>query len=67
MHVPGPQRPVEGIFKRLRGYGHLTEDNIGEALREVRLALLEADANVKVVRTFLERVRELAVGRDVLE
>jgi signal recognition particle subunit SRP54 len=58
---------LNGIFKRLRGYGRLTEDNIGEALREVRLALLEADANVKVVRTFLERVRERAVGRDVLE
>ncbi|HSB69981.1 MAG TPA: signal recognition particle protein [Candidatus Methylomirabilis sp.] len=55
------------IFKRLRGHGRLTEDNIAESLREVRLALLEADVNVKVVRTFLERVRERAVGRDVLE
>jgi signal recognition particle subunit SRP54 len=45
----------------------LSEDNIAEALREVRLALLEADVNVKVVRSFLERVRERAVGRDVLE
>ncbi len=55
------------IFKRLRGYGRLTEDNIVEALREVRLALLEADVNVKILRSFLERVRERAVGRDVLE
>jgi signal recognition particle subunit SRP54 len=55
------------IFKRLRGHGSLTEDNIAESLREVRMALLEADVNVKVVRTFLERVRERAVGRDVLE
>ena len=55
------------IFKRLRGYGSLTEDNIAESLREVRMALLEADVNVKVVRTFLERVRERAVGRDVLD
>jgi signal recognition particle subunit SRP54 len=55
------------IFKRLRGFGRLTEDNIGEALREVRLALLEADVNVKVARSFLERVRERALGRDVLE
>src|SRR5574341_746139 len=54
------------IFKRLRGYGRLNEDNIAESLREVRMALLEADVNVKVVRTFLERVRERAVGRDVL-
>ena len=55
------------IFKRLRGYGRLSEDNIVESLREVRLALLEADVNFKVVRSFLERVRERAVGRDVLE
>src|SRR5574337_424019 len=55
------------IFKRLRGYGRLSEENITESLREVRLALLEADVNFKVVRSFLERVRERAVGRDVLE
>ena len=55
------------IFKRLRGYGRLSEDNVAESLREVRLALLEADVNFKVVRSFLERVRERAVGRDVLE
>ncbi len=58
---------LNDIFKRLRGYGRLTEDNIAESLREVRLALLEADVNVKVARSFLERVRERAVGRDVLE
>ncbi|MFI5341501.1 MAG: signal recognition particle protein [Candidatus Methylomirabilales bacterium] len=55
------------IFKRLRGYGRLSEENIADSLREVRLALLEADVNFKVVRSFLERVRERAVGRDVLE
>ncbi len=55
------------IFKRLRGHGRLTEDNITESLREVRLALLEADVNFKVVRAFLERVRQRAIGRDVLE
>ena len=58
---------LNDVFRRLRGYGRLTEDNIAEALREVRLALLEADVNVKVVRAFLERVRERSVGRDVLE
>jgi len=58
---------LNGIFRKLRGYGRLTEDNIAEALREVRLALLEADVNFKVVRSFLERVRERAIGRDVLE
>ena len=55
------------VFKRLRGYGRLSEENIAESLREVRLALLEADVNFKVVRSFLERVRARAVGRDVLE
>jgi signal recognition particle subunit SRP54 len=45
----------------------LTEENVAEAMREVRLALLEADVNFKVVRSFLERVRERAIGRDVLE
>jgi signal recognition particle subunit SRP54 len=58
---------LNDIFKRLRGYGRLSEENIAEALREVRLALLEADVNFKVVRSFLERVRVRAVGRDVLE
>jgi signal recognition particle subunit SRP54 len=58
---------LNGIFKRLRGYGRLSEDNIAESLREIRLALLEADVNVKVVRAFLERVRTRAVGRDVLD
>jgi len=67
VHVSGLSDRLNDIFKRLRGYGRLSEDNIAEALREVRLALLEADVNVKVVRSFLERVRERAVGRDVLE
>ncbi len=54
-------------FRKLRGYGRLSEENIAEALREVRLALLEADVNFKVVKGFIERVRERAVGREVLE
>jgi signal recognition particle subunit SRP54 len=57
---------LTGIFDRLRGYGRLTEENIVEALREVRLALLEADVNFKVVKSFVERVREKAVGQEVL-
>ena len=56
-----------GTLDRLRGRGRLTEDNIQEALREVRMALLEADVAVPVVREFLERVRERAVGQDVLK
>jgi signal recognition particle subunit SRP54 len=57
---------LQGVFDRLGGRGRLTEDNIQEALREVRLALLEADVNFKVVRAFMERVRGRAVGQDVL-
>ena len=58
---------LQTIFDRLGGRGRLTEDNIQEALREVRVALLEADVNFKVVRAFMERVREKAVGHDVLK
>ncbi|HXH81455.1 MAG TPA: signal recognition particle protein [Candidatus Tectomicrobia bacterium] len=57
---------LQTIFDRLGGRGRLTEDNIQEALREVRVALLEADVNFKVVRAFIERVRQRAVGQDVL-
>jgi signal recognition particle subunit SRP54 len=54
-----------GIFDRLRGRGRLSEADVDAALREVRLALLEADVNVAVVKTFLARVRERAVGSEV--
>src|SRR5215475_4818815 len=57
---------LQSIFDRLGSRGRLTEDNIQEALREVRVALLEADVNFKVVRAFIERVRTRAVGQDVL-
>ncbi len=52
--------------KNLRGQGRLTEDNIKEALREVRMALLEADVALPVVREFIDRVRERAIGEEVL-
>src|SRR5437763_9292044 len=55
------------IFDRLGGHGRLSEDNIQEALREVRVALLEADVNFKVVRGFIDRVKAKAVGQDVLK
>src|SRR4026208_994301 len=58
---------LTGILDRLRGFGRLTEENIQEALREVRVALLEADVNFKDVKTFVERVRANAAGRDVLQ
>ncbi len=54
-------------LKRLRGRGRLTEDNVGESLREVRVALLEADVALPVVKFFIERVRERAVGQEVLK
>lgn len=57
----------ESVFKQLRGRGRLSEENIQQALREVRLALLEADVNFKVVKDFVSSVRERAVGHDVLE
>lgn len=55
------------IFRDLRGYGRLSERNVQDALREVRLALLEADVNYQVVRDFIERVKAGALGREVLE
>lgn len=55
------------VFKDLRGHGRLTEKNISDALREVRLALLEADVNYKVVKDFIAAVQEKAVGTEVLE
>ena len=59
-------RRLGSTLDRLRSRGRLTEDNIREALREVRTALLEADVALPVVRAFIERVRERAVGQDVL-
>ena len=57
---------LEGVFKKLRGHGRISESNIDEALREVRLALLEADVNIKVVRDFVEHVKKKALGQEVL-
>ncbi|MFO8240766.1 MAG: signal recognition particle protein [Dissulfuribacterales bacterium] len=58
---------LNSVFKRLKGYGKLSEQNIQEGLREVRLALLEADVNYKVVKDFIARVKERAVGQEVME
>jgi signal recognition particle subunit SRP54 len=58
---------LEEVFRRLRSRGKLTEANIQEALREVRLALLEADVNYGVVKDFVARVRDKAVGETVLQ
>jgi signal recognition particle subunit SRP54 len=58
---------LQSVFDRLGSRGRLTEDNIQEALREVRLALLEADVNFKVVRAFVDRVKDKALGHEVLK
>jgi signal recognition particle subunit SRP54 len=58
---------LELTFKRLRGQGKITEKNIDDALRDVRLALLEADVHVQVVKTFLEAVKTKSMGQDVLQ
>ncbi len=57
---------LEGIFSNLGGQGKLTEEDVNAALREVRIALLEADVNLKVTRQFVERVKEKAIGANVM-
>ncbi|MGE5561293.1 MAG: signal recognition particle protein [Chloroflexota bacterium] len=57
---------LQETFRRLRGKGKLTEADVNEAMREVRLALLEADVNFKVVKDFVARVKERAIGQEVL-
>ena len=59
------QSRLGGILTRLRNRGALSQDDVDAALREIRLALLEADVNVGVARTFVARVREAAVGQEV--
>ena len=59
-------RRLGDTLQRLRGQGRITEDNVRETLREVRMALLEADVALPVVKAFVERVRERAVGQEVL-
>ncbi len=58
---------LQQTFKKLRGHGKLTEDDVNEAMREVRMALLEADVNFKVVKNFVKTVKERAIGQDILE
>ncbi len=57
---------LQNVFRNLRGKGRLTESDVKEAMREVKLALLEADVNFKVVKQFISSVQERAVGQDVL-
>ena len=57
---------LAAVFKKLRGRGKLSEADVNEALREVRLSLLEADVNYKVTKAFIDRLRERAVGEEVM-
>jgi signal recognition particle subunit SRP54 len=66
MAFEGLSEKLQGIFKKLKGKGVLTETDINEAMREVKLALLEADVNFKVVKKFVDSVKEKALGQDVL-
>ncbi|MCF6286409.1 MAG: signal recognition particle receptor subunit alpha, partial [Candidatus Hydrogenedentes bacterium] len=58
---------LESAFKSIRGQGRLTEANMADALKEIRLALLEADVNYKVVKKFIDDVQETATGEKVLD
>src|ERR671917_2422738 len=58
---------LQGVFRSLRGEARLTEETVELALREIRMALLEADVNFKVVKAFIDRVRDRAVDQDVLK
>ena len=57
---------LANVFKKLKGHGKLTEPNINDALREVRLALLEADVNYKVAKSFVDGIRQRALGQEVM-
>ena len=67
MAFEGLSEKLNNAFKKLRSKGRLTESDVKEAMREVRLALLEADVNFKVVKDFVKTVTEKAIGSDILE
>ena len=56
----------QDIFKKVRGHGKLSESNIKDALREVKMSLLEADVNYKVVKDFINKIQEKAIGTEVI-
>jgi signal recognition particle subunit SRP54 len=58
---------LQNVFRNLRGLGKISEDNIADSLREVRMALLDADVNFKVVKDFLDRVRTKSLGQEVVQ
>ena len=58
---------LHSVFKKLKGHGKLTEKNVEEGLKEVRMALLEADVHYKVVKKFVADIKERALGQEVME
>src|ERR1700760_2990581 len=58
---------LQDVFRDIRGTGRLTEESVETALREIRMALLEADVNFKVVKAFIDRVRDQAMDQTVLK
>ena len=67
MAFEGLSEKLNNVFRKLKSRGKLTESDIKDAMREVRLALLEADVSYKVVKDFVAKVSEKAVGNEVLE
>ena len=67
MAFEGLAEKLNAAFKKLRSKGKLSENDVKEAMREVRLALLEADVNYKVAKDFVKKVTEKAVGEEVLD
>ena len=65
MAFEGLSDKLQGVFKKLKGNGILTEENINEAMREIKLALLEADVNFKIVKEFVNSVKEKSLGEEV--
>ena len=67
MAFEGLSEKLNGVFKRLKSRGRLSESDVKDAMREVKMALLEADVSYKVVKDFVNSVSERAVGEDVLK
>ena len=67
MVFEGLSEKLQNIIKKIKGQGRVTEKDVMEMMREVKLALLEADVNFKVVKDFIAAVSERAVGQDVLD
>lgn len=67
MAFEGLSTRLQNVFSKLRGKGKVSEEDVAQAMREVRLALLEADVNFKVVKDFIAKVKEKSVGKEVMD